>query len=304
MTDSEKNIPLGKAPSEEGHSLFEEEYNFNEDAMDLHSLDSSQPQPTSEQPAAAEPKKSMSFEGVLKIFDTIQIKPLLDILKQNFAVRIGLIVFFVILLVAIIYRCSSDPLSKKVVEKIPSIPVTHAQSQTKEVVISRVPAVTMGPKKASMANEPAISQDQFSRLERVNSDLQAQIRELSGQMTSVRSNADTTAASLRMVADQLAQLAVTVANESKVSAGLVEQLKQQKKPFGFRKMKMPSQQVNCVLQAIIPGRAWLICSNGETVTVSQGTRIGDYGIVRYIDAPNERVLTSSGQTITFGQEDS
>lgn len=304
MTDSEKNIPPGKTPSEEKNSLFEEEYNFDEDAVDLHSLDASQPQHASEQPTTTEPKKSMSFESVSKLFEKIQVKPLMDLLKQNFAVRIGLIVFLVIVFVAIIYRCSSDPLSKKVVEKIPSIPVTHGQSQPNEVVVSKVPAVTMGPKRVSIVNEPTMSQDQFSRLERANSDLQAQIRDLSSQMSSLRSNVDTTAASLRMVADQLSQLAVTVSNEAKVSAGLVEQLKQQKKPFGFRKMKMPLQQVNCVLQAIIPGRAWLVCSNGETITVSQGTRIGDYGIVRYIDAPNERVLTSSGQTITFGQEDS
>ena len=63
-------------------------------------------------------------------------------------------------------------------------------------------------------------------------------------------------------------------------------------------------QIQCALQAIIAGRAWLVCSNGETLTVRQGTQVYNYGEVRYIDAISGQVLTSSGQTITFSQEDS
>jgi intracellular multiplication protein IcmG len=58
------------------------------------------------------------------------------------------------------------------------------------------------------------------------------------------------------------------------------------------------------IQAVIPGRAWLIATNGATLTVSQGTAIPGYGIVKLIDPVQGKVTTSSGQIIRFSQEDS
>jgi intracellular multiplication protein IcmG len=59
------------------------------------------------------------------------------------------------------------------------------------------------------------------------------------------------------------------------------------------------------IQAIIPGRAWLIRENGTaTMTVREGTRIPGYGIVQLIDPLQGRVVLSSGAVITFGQWDS
>ena len=58
------------------------------------------------------------------------------------------------------------------------------------------------------------------------------------------------------------------------------------------------------VQAVIPGRAWLIATNGVTLTVRQGTAIRGYGIVQFIDATRGRVMTSSGKVIKFSQEDS
>ena len=124
-------------------------------------------------------------------------------------------------------------------------------------------------------------------------------------MSNLRSNVDTTTASLKLVAEQLSQLATTIGNEAQKSAALAEQIKQQQKnPFGATRMEAVVPQIQCALQAIIAGRAWLVCSNGETLTVRQGTQVYNYGEVRYIDAISGQVLTSSGQTITFSQEDS
>lgn len=58
------------------------------------------------------------------------------------------------------------------------------------------------------------------------------------------------------------------------------------------------------IQAVIPGRAWLIASNGSTLTVREGTNISGYGIVKLIDPAQGRVLTSSGRVIRFSQQDS
>ena len=58
------------------------------------------------------------------------------------------------------------------------------------------------------------------------------------------------------------------------------------------------------VEAVIPGRAWLIGSNGATITVRVGASIEGYGRVRIIDAVQGRVLTSSGKIMRFSQDDS
>lgn len=58
------------------------------------------------------------------------------------------------------------------------------------------------------------------------------------------------------------------------------------------------------LQAVIPGRAWLIATNGATLTVREGTLIAGYGIVTLIDPKQGRVTTNSGQVIRFAESDS
>jgi intracellular multiplication protein IcmG len=58
------------------------------------------------------------------------------------------------------------------------------------------------------------------------------------------------------------------------------------------------------IQAVIPGRAWLIASNGSTLTVREGTVIAGVGMVKLIDPAAGRVVLSSGHVIKFSQEDS
>ncbi|MCH9756826.1 MAG: type IVB secretion system protein IcmG/DotF [Gammaproteobacteria bacterium] len=57
------------------------------------------------------------------------------------------------------------------------------------------------------------------------------------------------------------------------------------------------------VQAIIPGRAWLMSSQGKTLTVSRGSVVPGYGVVRLVNAKIGRVFTSSGRVIQFSQAD-
>jgi intracellular multiplication protein IcmG len=58
------------------------------------------------------------------------------------------------------------------------------------------------------------------------------------------------------------------------------------------------------IQAIIPGRAWLMSSDGSSLTVSRGSPVPGYGAVRLVNAKVGRVFTSSGRVIKFSQADS
>lgn len=58
------------------------------------------------------------------------------------------------------------------------------------------------------------------------------------------------------------------------------------------------------IQAVIPGRAWLVSTQGNTITVREGSIVPGYGRVTLIDPNQGRVLTTSGKIIKFSQQDS
>ena len=57
------------------------------------------------------------------------------------------------------------------------------------------------------------------------------------------------------------------------------------------------------LRAIIIGRAWLVDSDGQTLTVSLGDNLEDYGKIKAIYPDEGFITTTSGRIIQFGQND-
>ena len=55
-----------------------------------------------------------------------------------------------------------------------------------------------------------------------------------------------------------------------------------------------AQTDNLTLRAVVPGRAWLVDSQGRTYTVAEGDAVGNFGKIIQIDANAGRVVTSSG----------
>lgn len=57
------------------------------------------------------------------------------------------------------------------------------------------------------------------------------------------------------------------------------------------------------VKAIIPGRAWLLASNGKTTTVRVNDVVPGYGKVKLIDADNGLIAMSDGEMIRYGDLD-
>lgn len=57
------------------------------------------------------------------------------------------------------------------------------------------------------------------------------------------------------------------------------------------------------LRAVVPDRAWITANTGETMSVTLGDRIDQYGTVTAIDAGRGIIDTSSGRKIGYGQND-
>ena len=100
----------------------------------------------------------------------------------------------------------------------------------------------------------------------------------------------------------IANLSAKVDQQSREIEGLTIRRQEANKVYhrGAQATHFPKYHI----QAVIPGRAWLIATNGATLTVREGTAVAGYGMVRLIDPSQGRVTTSSGQVIRFSQEDS
>lgn len=61
----------------------------------------------------------------------------------------------------------------------------------------------------------------------------------------------------------------------------------------------PSPVLTFHLRAVIPGRAWVMGSNGESDSVTVGSKLKNYGTVESIDPQAGKVTTSSGKTISY-----
>ena len=71
-----------------------------------------------------------------------------------------------------------------------------------------------------------------------------------------------------------------------------------------KKVRPPVERTQYFIQAIIPGRAWLMSTKGTTLTVSRGSAVPGYGDVRLINPKLGRIFTSSGRVIQFSEVDS
>lgn len=60
-----------------------------------------------------------------------------------------------------------------------------------------------------------------------------------------------------------------------------------------------ARRTHYIIQAMIPGRAWIKAKNGSTLTISEGSRVPGYGIVREIDPQHGVVITHTGATIKY-----
>ncbi len=111
------------------------------------------------------------------------------------------------------------------------------------------------------------------------------------------------------IADHLRDMQVTInqlTSQQNQLAGIISEQQAQIKQFNkklidSKKPKVPV--VNYKVKAIVPGRAWLIGSDGTTITVTTGNTIPTYGKVINIDSASGVITTSSHKKIVYGQAD-
>ncbi|GGI89892.1 type IVB secretion system protein IcmG/DotF [Legionella impletisoli] len=146
---------------------------------------------------------------------------------------------------------------------------------------------------------PQVTQ-KLSAMEVSQQTLRSDVSTISNQMTSMSSTVNQMASQIA----QLNQLISTLNDKIEEQSQDIQRLRVKPKPVRKVVRRVVKPITKCYVQALIPGRAWLICTNGATLTVREGSTIPGYGLVKLIDPHQGRVMTSSGQIIRFSQDDS
>lgn len=119
--------------------------------------------------------------------------------------------------------------------------------------------------------------------------LQGQVQQLTNTLNQTRAAQQQLNQSLMVLVGQVQQLTAEV----KVLA--------HPKPVAHKPVPKaaPAPVITFQLRAVVPGRAWIVGSDGQSHSVTVGDHIPQYGNVQSIDADAGIVITTSGKTIKF-----
>jgi intracellular multiplication protein IcmG len=121
--------------------------------------------------------------------------------------------------------------------------------------------------------------------------LQGQVQQLNDSLSQSRAGQQQLAQSLMMLASQMQQLTAEV----KI---LAQPKPEVKAPKAVVKAD-PAPVITFQLRAVVPGRAWIVGSDGRSLSVAIGDQVPQYGSVQSIDADAGVVITTSGKNIKF-----
>lgn len=255
-----------------------DEYKFSE----LDSLDNESMGDSEQQIGGVNTKGSGSFNEKKDV-------------RRNALIVVGLIIFALVMYKFIGYLFSGK--SEQVKPDIPTVANITPKAPT---TIQPTPVSIKEPQPVVPAVDPELKQ-KIAAIEITQQTFKSEVVSVGGQVRNLNDNIN----NLNTQITRLNQMIESLSNQVSRQSEEIKILRVCNRPKPVKPItKHHIQRVIYYIKAVIPGRAWLIGSNGSTLTVREGTNIPGYGVVRLIDSLQGRVLTSSGQVIKFSQDDS
>jgi len=226
--------------------------------------------------------------------------------KRNALIAVGLIIFVMVLykiIGSMFFGKSGQESAKQSIP--PVVQETPHQPIPAEVTPQPIqPEQPVQPVQSVVQESDSVLKQKVSDIEVNEQNIRTEISTVGEQLGNVNGNVSNLNAQITKLNHVVGDLADQMKKQSEVIAVLMERTKP--KPIRRRPIRQNDtyQPPLYYINAVIPGRAWLISTNGSTLTVREGTKIEGYGIVKLIDSMQGRVLTSSGRVIRFSQEDS
>jgi intracellular multiplication protein IcmG len=243
---------------------------------------------------AAEPEAQLQPEPVEQVAQEERAPFVMTQMLRN-----GLIVVGSLILLVFFYKfIGSFKSGNKLAAQEQIIPV----AETKSMPFNNIPVQNAA---LGTTEEPHLS-NKLSMLGEDQKNMGLNVAAINNQLSSVSSMMTDMSNKVVALNGMLSTLNDKVDSQSKEIERLIT-LQQSTKHKAIRSSRLSRTSIPAnvfSLQAVIPGRAWIIAQNGTTMTVREGTVIAGYGVVKLIDSKQGRVVTSSGHIIRFSQSDS
>ena len=132
------------------------------------------------------------------------------------------------------------------------------------------------------------------------------ISTMQSQLSALHSQVNSMAAANAQLTQSVSALTTQVANMATAMQSTSQQLMAMTmKSHVMKKSLYRPAPIIYVIKAMVPGRVWLMGSNGVSINVAVGNYISPYyGAVQSIDATNGQLMTTRGKMITYGSNDS
>lgn len=166
-------------------------------------------------------------------------------------------------------------------------PVTTTTTRSQELTIS--PAQITNNRLTSLESRTNAANTRLEQLETMASELQNNVNQMQSQLSNL-------ANSVQVLSNQITQ------QQADMSAFLEAQKKPVVKKRAVRRGGFVSKK-SYSIQGLVPGRAWLKDSSGESLTIQVGDNLPGYGTVEEIDPLAGKVKTSSGIIIRYSPAD-
>lgn len=227
--------------------------------------------------------------------------------------RNAVVAIVVIILLMLAYKYLSPLFNKKPQSDLTTIPAVKSPvpPPIEKAVIKPSPEETttkIEEPPPTVKVQPSPSHAEFSELTQKVTSLESEQQNLRVQIEALNNQLTTMSAS---VAQMVSQVSTLNQNFTNLLVRMEDQEKKlsiitlRSKPRLVRKhLVITAPPPTYYIQAVIPGRAWLIAQNGSTITVREGTPVAGYGVVKLIDSKQGKIITSSGRVIRFSQQDS
>ncbi len=166
----------------------------------------------------------------------------------------------------------------------------HKQETVPAIISEPTPAVSVQPVVDPQLNDQVngLKQDSINNTVAIRQ-LQRQVQQLDANLSQSRASQQQLNQSLMTLVNQVQQLTAEVkaAHAPKPVKAAPVKVQPTAPPITFQ------------LRAIVPGRAWVVGSDGQSISAAVGDTIPQYGTVQNINADEGVVLTTSGKTIRF-----
>jgi len=219
--------------------------------------------------------------------------------------RNALIVVVVFVVAMILYKFMGAYFSEK-----------KSISNKKKVQIAPVskiiqqPKVQIKPIKTEIATRDAPSANNENTINRKMATLQLSQENTRSDVATLSSQVSGMSGSMSSLSNSVAELNTLVSSlNNKLESQSSEIDKLSAQIARAKKAKTPHHverrpELKYYIQAVIPGRAWLISSTGQTITVREGSSVRGYGEIKLIDSMQSKIITSSGKVIRFASDGS